>query len=661
LFTTPRLSANMSSYKTNTESHRIEMENEISKLLPNEYESMNLKLMFRVLRFNGDEFNNTAIYDELSLSNSQSNVLNQLLLASAKLKAQTMADFTRSLEKKGFEIAPQTLRRIFSELRKKHILKEEPLFHEGEQLKNAAIFYFGPIAEAVAHNDKIVLDKLSSKPNAKRKADMDSQAVALSKRNLLPSDSRLDKKHLPKGAVFSDGIVPAEIERISPSRATGKRHVAHTFRTRGGKGKFHLEAAAPDQVATKSAIATFLVTINLAIAYNSKMITQEKFKTAFEESEVPAHILDIISLRGMKDSGQARKRIRQQIEWLRSTIYKATDLKGIFNDNNLEKIFQQTDYQFYTQISSNADEAPKIVNNKSVVSPNLFFLTFNKHIETVLKEQKLFFSLPWELMGADTIVLFLYIHFRRNRIEDEVIVLDVLREQMYYESDTKTLDETLTKELTKSNLHTPDEEADFNLYGYYMTRSIDPDGGIQYRVRCNNEEMVRKSGAQNPEKLGSSPTVYNQLYATKSTSEIREALRDDMAFTEFHKTYITHDTQRAKLFRKVMTSSGEYAITHYDDNSYRQKIVTIVATELGCSEGYAENLLTSLAGKVQPISYGDMTISQDLYDEFIQYLKDNGVRVISNFAILDRARNYRKKKVELWYNRMFDHLLEDFQ
>ncbi|WP_318493622.1 replication initiator protein RctB domain-containing protein [Photobacterium leiognathi] len=634
--------------------------NEISELLPNEYKSLNLRSKLRLFKFNGNEIDDFfVLINQLSLSKTVFNVVCQLLILSKDQKVITFSSFTDYLPKHGIKVSGSSLRRIVKELRDKQILRDEPVYHENELLKNIAVVTFTDPKQAIAHHDQALVQKTLDKLN--RTTDLKTQKESLTRRNLELADARLDKNYLTPGVIFSNAIVPKEIHSISPSQARGQRHMGETFRNKSGA--YHVESAAPDQVATKEAIATFLVTLNLAIAYNSKMITLRRFGQPFEQPEFPAHIVDILSLRGLKDGGRSREAIRKQIECLRTTIYKITSLSG-FQGHNLEKFFNQEDFQFYTKVTSNADEAPRVVNNRSQLKPNLYFLTLSRDIEKELKAQKLFFVLPWVLMKVDSIVLFLYIYLRRNKIQDEVLLLGRLKDEMFYEGDVKKLDNVLSSELDKSGFRNNnlDEDYDYNLCGYYLTKSSCPDGNIQYRVKCNEREMIESTGSIFREHKGNNaPTLINPIQCNTS-SEIKMALSNQLAFNVFKDTYVTDDSKRSKLYKNIHTRSGvaSLTLTYYDNESVRSKIVTILANELNCSDHYMKQIIERLSLELNPLKFKDRYIDKELFNEFMEYLKSNNVELVSHYSIISKASKYRSAKIQSWLNRDFKILLGDF-
>lgn len=650
---------------------------EISELFPDEYTELNLRSKLRVFRFRGDEVKDASIYEGLPLNTSQSTIVQQLLLLSAQKKGLTLKSFASILESKRIKFSPETLRRVIGELKKRKILEEVEISLHGEVMSLPRCLQFCDISLTLKEQDSRSYSKLKEQNvNEKRGSDLAAQKEALERRGLSVDDGKTDKKFLPRGALYSEGLILKEIQQLSPDRANGSKFAGQTFDT--NSGKFHLEAKAPDQIATKGAIATLVVIINIAVAYNSKMLTQKRFRTPFQDKEIPIHIADILELRGIRDSGQARNRIRKQISWLRETIYRASDLQGIL-DKNLTKVFRQSDYQFFIQVTSNADEAPVIVNNRAKVSPNLYFITFNPIMEKELCEEGSFFSLPWRLMQAHELLLFVYINFRRRKLTDEVIVLDDLRQSMYYEASTANFQDKLEKELISWGFQENAKGADFNLCGYYIIKSVNHDGEPQYRVQCNEEEMINESGAFYRHEIGdrNAPQLLNplkqkpqtiNLYANspqaanglKTATEIKHDLSQQFAYHEFQKSYVVKSTLRTKQFRRMSFGMVEYAVTYYDTDDICNHLAAAIAKEIDCDKDNALEFVMTMKAELHPIRFGDQEVTSELFWEFLSFLKGADLGVVSPVTVLEVARTYRRKKVTQWVNRDFKSLLEDF-
>ncbi|MDK9789896.1 replication initiator protein RctB domain-containing protein [Vibrio sp. D431a] len=636
---------------------------EISELLPNEYEKLNLKSKLRLFRFTGEEHKNVLTYEKLSLNSSQTTIIRQLLLASSTTKGLTLKSFANILKEKRLKFAPESIRRIIGELKQRKVIEEVEVTLHGNLLKQPRCFQFCDIAETIREADEREFAKLKDKSvNEKRSTDIVAQREALERRGLSLDDCRSDKAYFPSGAMYSDGLVLKEIQEISPDRANGIKFRGRTFDN--NSGKFHLEAKAPDQIATKGAIATLVVIINIAVAYNSKMLTQRRFQVPFEHKEFPVHIVDILELRGIKDSGQARKRIRNQISWLRETIYRASDLKGIL-DRNLTKIFKQSDYQFFIQVTSNADEAPVIENDKAKASPNLYFITFNPILEKELCEEETFFSLPWRLMQASELLLFVYINFRRRKIEDEVITLEVLRELMCYEANADKFQEKLEKELNAGGFNLDGGDADFNLCGYYIKKSVNQSGEQQYRITCNEVEMIEESGAignrSTPEIVNPLKLRPDQIASTiKTAEEMKVALNHQSAYQEFVRKYVVKHTLRTKHFRRLSFGNEELAVTYYDSDQIINSLAKSISGKIGGNADIFLEFTNAMRSELHPVKFGEQEVSYELFWDLIEFLKDRGVTAISPVGVLEVTRTYRKLKVMHWVNREFDQLVADF-
>lgn len=635
---------------------------EISELLPDTYTEVRMNSMFRVIRFQGDEFNRLKAYETIKLSDSQRTILNQLLLASANTNAILMSRFLSNLKEKGIQYAPQTFRRIVSELRQKKILTEEALTHKGEPMPQAKIICFTELNECIKHRDEEELKRLNAiSGSEKRSKDVESQNKSLDARSMSRELRRMDDKYLTKGAIYVEDVIPPEVREISPARPNGLTHSGKTYNSRGGGGSYQFEASSTTQIPTENAISTLIVLVNLAVAYNSKMISQGRFSKPFEESEFPVHILDILNVKGIRDSGQARERIREHILWISETFYYITDLDGVFKNENLDHIYQQRRFQFFSDITSNADEAPSVVNGRAITKPNLYFLTFNSIIEKILKEADTFFTIPWELMRAETLVLFFYMHLRRKQVSSEVFDIDMLRESMSYEGSLTHFKEKLECGFIDANLSAKkDDDYDFNVGGYHIANRVAQDGTLQYKIVCDEEEMITLTGAIYNKAKGklNAPTIPNPL---KTASELKLSINKKSKINDFAHNYVTHESQRSKLFRAIDFGDGNlHGVTKYDSPEYQDLLVELVAQKTNLSREEALEVLDNLRASVNFLSYKDVVITPDDFEGFNQYLiRATGV-TYGSLYILHTVRGYRKRKLMLWREKKYVELAVDF-
>ncbi len=633
------------------------MLHEISDLLPNDYQNEKLNSHLKLVKFSGSEIKSIDFYDNLSLNPSQKVVLSSLLLLSVDNHAMTLKKISTHLESQKISFGTQsTLRRIFQEFRKLQILREEDVYHNGVLLPRCKVMVFCDEFETSAADiNRKALKAGGATTNQKRKKDMLSQSEALERRNLSETDKSVDSKFLPDGVMYSRGLFPDEIRRMSPIKATGTKKIGHNFPTNGGE--FHIEARSIDQVSTQGALATGLVIMMIAIAHNNKMLTQGRFKKAFEEKEVPCYIGDIVRLRGMKDGGTSRKMIRDHINWLRETIYKVTDLEGVSGFDDLKKTFRTDDFQFFSQVSSNADEAPRIVGTSAEVKANLFFIKLHDSIiaELSREDKRHFFSLPWKMLTAEPLVLALYIGLRSARVENEVMDLEDLKNSMHFDGKVELFEAQLESDLLKADFNLHAKGADFNLCGYYITKSINLDGKPQFRITCDTKEMISMSGAKYNEGKANAPTIQNPLLS-KTVTELKFATRSG----HFQKTFVSPSTQRSTQLKEVLLDGGKVTVTFYDDDDRCLEVADAIKKQVGGGESQAAALVDSLRAQLQPIGYQDSVISPKLFREFADYLSDRLGYEITNAAIVQRARNYRKKKILAWYDRDFNSLFEDF-
>lgn len=635
---------------------------EISELLPDSYQELRLTAIFRVIRFDGDEYTRLATYETMGLSKSQKTVLNRLLLVSSKAHAVLMTKLFEDLKSDGLSYSSQTFRRILAELRDKKILKQIPLMHNGQALPQAKIICFESLDEFAKFRDEQELQKLNAVAKSdKRQKDIASQNLSLKARNMPLELRRADEKFYPSGVIVAEQIIPREVKELSPARPNGIRKIGKTFDSHGGAGKYQFEATATTQVPTENAISTLIVIVNLAVAYNSKMLSQKKFSTPFEESEFPVHILDILNVKGIKDSGQARDRIREHILWISETFYYITDLEGVFKNDNLDHIYSQNRFQFFREISSNADETPEIVNGSAIIKPNLYFISLNETIEKVLKQSDTFFAVPWSLLKVDTLVLFFYMFLRRRQVSNEIFDLEFIREDMSYEGTLAVFKEKLEEGFCKAGFVAEDGEAfDFNVGGYYITTSVTEDGTQQYKVVCVDKEMMTLSGSQYNEAKGklNAPTIRNPL---KTVHELKDSINKRTKYADFVNMFVDPSSLRMSLYRILHFGDGvAHCVSRYDNEDYKNLLVELVVSKVDLTRDEAREFIDVLRSAVNFITYQDLVVTQDDFEEFRKYLDRCTGLSFGTLRILQKARSYRKKKITTWLEKRYVEIAVDF-
>ena len=467
---------------------------ELTEISENPQIDFQLTKKFTIFKFEGDEVKLHKTTQAFQLTDRQALIVQQLLISSANEPYLTSTQLLELISPIS-DIPVSSYRRHIQELVKIQILKTVPVTHNAIILPLAVCYQFNTA-------EKMMLAYQSSqltKPEGNNKAVRESIEKSLSSKSLTKSDIDA-KKYLPAGGYLDEDILPEEYMNLAPLRRNGKMEVSDEFENRGNR--YHVEARAHEQVVTKPALLTLIALLNLSIAYQAKMLSLGRFNEPFEIEETPFHVLDILHVRGLKDSGQARRRIYSHILELRNTIYNWTDLSGVVDDD-LKPLFRQKDFQYIVELETNAQIAPVIKGGKAYSTPVLFFIKFHNRVTKLIKEKKKFFAVPWRIAQGDPLTFNFYLALRRMKITTEAVEMSYLKSRLGFDNSSSQLQLLLTKELDKKYLCESNiidngmtEPFKYNLCGYYIRFSVNQDGEEIVYVHCDKEEMVRESGAK---------------------------------------------------------------------------------------------------------------------------------------------------------------------
>ncbi|MCG3883355.1 DUF3346 domain-containing protein [Photobacterium leiognathi] len=638
---------------------------ELTELLSNEeLKKVPYKTNVRFFYIRPEAAGDISFYGQMNLNKTQYFILQQLITFSKKQSCFLTNDFLAYLDNKGVSRSANSFRRIISELTKRKITKINDVFCNGELLTQPKIYSLHSLDESYSYIDTKELEK-STGPKKSLKEIRVLENDMIKGRNLEASDRRLDHRYMPKGAMHRDDIIPPEFMHIAPQRATGKTHSSKTYVTKDAR--YHIHCKSPEQVVTESALSTLIVVVNIAIAHNAKLLSQKRISKAFELEEFPAHILDILELRGIRDSGQARERIRDQMTSLNETIYYATDLSGKLREqlSNFfgDKIYEQKQFRFFQDLTSNASEMPHFVDDKLKINSNIFFIKLNEAIQGVLTNADYMFALPWELIKVDALLLNFYISLRRWNVANDVYTLDEIRDRMFYENSADNLLRAIEKSMTKNGFALPlNAEADYNLCGYYIRRSFNQEGEKQLHIICNKEEMIGKSGAHYNKNLGerNAPTLPNPI-VVKTADEVRIESKIEISLVEFKKRHIDPKSNRARQYRKIIIGNDIHGLTYYCDESRCNLLATLVDNSLQCGFEFALTMVKTIKNELLPLNFSGTEISKEAFDTFVSYINSKSSLEITSIMILEQAKNYRSKKINHLANGDFEELLSDYQ
>ncbi|HAT8521705.1 TPA: DUF3346 domain-containing protein [Vibrio vulnificus] len=654
------------SWKTTIEPHLMTFE--LNELGEEFTKDLNRRGRFTIFAFSGKEESILDLVLSFEINDKLKSIANFLILKSQTVNAIRATEAIEEIVSQ-YKIPESTTRRAFQELVKEGILFKPEVLLNGNPCDKAYCYQFYGKKEIL---NSLSRNKIAKSNNHNRNTIEDQESIKSSIESMGLTLADIDaKKHLKDGLLFYPSLIPLQYLSLAPEKRNGKNYVKEEFSHVVGNettGRYAIEAAAHDQVVTTPAILTLMALINLSIAYNAKMLQSGRYQEPFENKEVPIHLLDIIYVRGIKDSGQARIRIRNHIQELRETIYNWIDLTGI-KDENMKDIFGSKDFQYIVGLKTNAEISPvKLRNGRIRTNPMLFFIKFNDILIDKLKSKRLLFTLPYKIVMDDPLIFTFYLVLRQMNRSRESILLRDIAEKMYYMNSTNKLYSLLKDRLeenykAESNLFEDNDFVfDYNLCGYYLSFNKNPDGDRTVHLYCDHEEMIKHSGAEYNPKLKdyNAPTLPNPVYASAETvEEIQTREKAQNIASTLLQMYLDESTRRALQYRRLLIGNKSLDVSAYTTNEELSVYSIIISQQFDIEEDVVDIALNFIKEIVKPLGYSEFTISMSKFHKLKAHLVDVHNLELDTIELINLTKHFRLKNMQLWYNEDYESVAKE--
>ncbi|BDU41139.1 replication initiator protein RctB domain-containing protein [Vibrio nigripulchritudo] len=602
-----------------------------------------------------------------SFSPAQISCIYHLLLESNQGPILKLNDFCKSrVESEGVSV--NSTRRHIKELVELKVLIRDEVTINGELKSSSSAYRLNTM-----HNIHLsIMEKKQSKgKQGNNKAQRESTSRALNAMGYTKKDLAY-RSYLSAGYLIPKDVVPTEYQALAPAKRSSKNFRKIDFMENGFE--YRIEAKAHDHIVTQPALLQLYALINLAISYNAKMLSTGKIETPFQNKAFPAHYLDILHLRGQKDSGQARQRVLKQITELRETQYRWVNLQPNSYDHNMpswmQGYFSTSDFQYIVKLETNSTVAPKISaeSKETETSPVLYFITFHDDIIEKIANADIFFSIPWRIAQSQPLIFSFYMTLRKKQVSMESILLTELREMMAFAGTIHKLRDDLEMELNTFYSETKENAYSYNLCGYYIKFNENQVGEWVVNIYCDIEEMVRESGAtyKSPK---SAPTLPNPLKThSKKAMTVEEmtfntSLEQLMAYINT-RLVIPH-TKRYKLYKIIKVGDKQIVISGYTTDSELEIMAEFMADELNIQLLLARLCLMEFRKQFQLVGYKGQMVSVEQFQHLFQRLKSDGILTRPEFqqhnndliAFLEIVKSFRRQKFECWLQGQYELLI----
>jgi len=607
--------------------------------------------------------------------NTRQIIVAQHILASSLSSDKVVSNAVISDELHTLHKIPKaSIRGYISALVKAGILKPVRATCHGEDDKNTTVYRFSTVSEITQISN---FNKLNDEETRGNHSETRTSVKTLLGQNSLTSEDVDAKRYLPgkdkvtgnfTSLYFHEDLIPSELISLAPKRSTGKDFSQQEFTQKHGVkvvAKYMLEARAHRQVATQFSFQVLAAILNLAIAFNAKMLNTGQYQEAFQEKAVPITMVDILFVLGIKDSGPVRARVYRSILALRDTIYNKTDLIGTYFDEKTT-IFNQKDFQYFVGLESNSTVAPKLDDEGRVVSvPCLFFIQLNDAIAKTIPDFKYLFGIPSKVVVGNALTFLLYLTFRKRRVYKESLLLESVKDAMHYIGTPRQLKKELIKDLDKNyRLSESDTlvegfDYDYNLCGYYLRFCTNPDGEELIYVVADEKEMITRSGATYNTEPGfkNAPTLPNPLHVeTKNVEEIKKENKVKLFISRLKNEFMTEATVRSPIHKKFIINEGMYHLCAYDNDTHIERLAQIFEAMTNIDFDTALASLLVVRSELKFITYGQMEVDRERFFEFKDYLHEQMGIKLSLQEFMDVVKNYRKSGVVNWVGRNYEEL-----
>lgn len=628
---------------------------DLINIAPEQLQTINTRRKFSLLVVSGNEIDSFNQIQQFSLNNRQMAVINQIIAMCSNASVGTVL-LNPGLTEQLCELTgtPQaTIRRFYRQFVEFGILKEVSILLN-EQHIDVGTGY------RVATPNELTTSILSNKANTHSRGQtavdtINSTEQALQEKNL--NFSQIDiTHHLPAGFAYDTTIFPLQLFALAPKRRSNKNYIEQKFSrpiSKNSSARYVVAAKAHRQVVTELALSVAMASINIAIAYNAKMMKTGAYNIPFQEKSVPIQISDTIRLMGLADGGRTRKQIRNCYTELRETIYNWITIdpevtKGFSEEE--QQLFREVDFQFIVGLESNTNIAPTIKNGRTTSNPLLYFVQFHDTIIEKLSNRDYFLSVPQKIATDDPLIFTFYMTLRNLRaIQDSYLVSDIAQ-KMFYQGSTKLLISALIESLS-ANYCINDIQYTYNLCGYYLVFKKNPDGEDILNVLCDNQEMIEATGARYNQALGNNnaPTIANPLKAITVQRLKAEDLLEQVQMM-IYSDMVTTTTKRYVHYKKLSVRGHEFNLTAYTEHTELEKIAHFISVVCNVSNETVIEALLRLQAGLKRLGYGEMIITRDHISEVLDLLSKSANVHLSIVELIELSKQYRERMIRDWFS-----------
>lgn len=494
-----------------------------------------------------------------------------------------------------------------------------------------------------------------------RKRDASEQKQILDLVDIQQDDAKLNRNHLPNGVAFLEQVIPKPVWDLAYNK-DGPHNLDYRREQVDG---FVIEIKGHKKITTKPALITGLILMQIAIAYNAKMLSQGKFEKPFEKRDIPIFASDLMSFKG-SDSGPARERTANEIELLRNTVYDIHDLNPTFSESHQRNQYTKDDYRILESVRSSSDFRYSADDpSANIRNASLYIIRFSEEVETLLSREEIMFTLPTLLLSAHNLLVTFYLHLRRQRVDREVITFDNLIYALPFTGSANTLKERLEKILntpvksednTRSSFETGHPDFDYNLFGYYI-KFIQIEGEPALDIECNKKEMIIAAGAKYNEdpKANNAPTIANPLiWLSQTSDEIQHTKEIQHAVDMLKKDFIRANTLRNSRYRVLCFNNKSVYLTAYCSKIFIKALCYELSQNILINVEILEEALLRIQSELNKIKLRDIIIESDDIDNLIRYLTARCEKVPTEQDIVVHTSSFRQKKLLQWKACEFD-------
>lgn len=560
-----------------------------------------------------------------------------------------------------FDFPKKSTTRAIREIVNKGILVKVKTTTNGEPSHSKAYCYKFATPDEIVSNTSIV----SSAPKKRFTKSHDESFQKALVLTGFTEDSFNTENYEISTYTLSRKSLPQEIIALAPKYRNGKNYAEqeHTHSTGKSKFNYKVEVRSHEQIPTEAALKTHAALVKLALAYNSKMLSQGYFTRPFEQKEFPCKMSQIINVRGITESGPNRERVDLAMSELQYARYSFSGSPLAMKSKHLENFYaQEDDFIFIARLRRNNELVH--VEGRDVALPTAYFVTLSDQVLESLQEDNYLFVFPEKIVNGDTLLLSLYITLRERRAIKESIELFDLKEYMYFSGTSKALlkllKEKLIKQYGEGQVTYDEEEFDFNLHGYYLRFSVNESGHDTLYIVCNREEMITESGAQFDHSKGTlnAPTIASPFLPYIDLKRETEISR---LVAEINQKHTIPETLRRVNYRLISFDFAPegYPLTYYNPEPVVSSLASMFSTHLGYNEHDVFDALRKIQQELKPVGYGGVTIDNDDFEALQNYLASAHALYIDIVDLLDIVKSYRSRKITQWKERDFKEIGKD--